>query len=45
MNAINAADHYVAQIGRRMILASSFAGSDRQMSQLYQDAMAIVRKF
>ena len=45
MDAINDADHDVAQIGQRMILPSSFTGSDRQMSQIYQDAMAIVRKF
>ncbi|CAI5722376.1 unnamed protein product [Peronospora effusa] len=38
-------DAWASRIGRKMILPSSFAGSDRQMSQLYQDAMAIVRKY
>ena len=32
-------------IGRRIILPSSFTGGPRQMYQLYQDAMAIVRHF
>jgi hypothetical protein len=32
-------------IGRRVILPSSFVGSARYMSQLYQDAISIVRKF
>ena len=32
-------------IGRRIILPSSFTGGPRQMYQLYQDAMAIVRYF
>ena len=32
-------------IGRRVILPSSFVGSPRQMYQLYQDAMAIVSYF
>ncbi|KAI7963142.1 hypothetical protein MJO28_001236 [Puccinia striiformis f. sp. tritici] len=31
--------------GRRIILPSSFSGSPRNMLQLYQDAMAIVRAF
>ncbi|SGY11909.1 BQ5605_C011g06315 [Microbotryum silenes-dioicae] len=34
-----------AQIGKRVILLSSHTGSPRQMIQLYQDAMAIVRVF
>ncbi|SCZ88986.1 BZ3500_MvSof-1268-A1-R1_Chr1-1g00874 [Microbotryum saponariae] len=34
-----------AQIGKRVILPSSHTGSPRQMVQLYQDAMAIVRVF
>ncbi|SGY57450.1 BQ5605_C006g04273 [Microbotryum silenes-dioicae] len=34
-----------AQIGKRVILPSSQTGSPRQMVQLYQDAMAIVRVF
>uniref|UniRef100_A0A7N0TYR9 ATP-dependent DNA helicase n=1 Tax=Kalanchoe fedtschenkoi TaxID=63787 RepID=A0A7N0TYR9_KALFE len=44
MDAINEGDHDAAQVGRKMILPSTFAAGDRQMSQLYQDAMAIVRK-
>ena len=32
-------------IGRRIIFPSSFTGGPRQMYQLYQDAMAIVRHF
>src|SRR5438046_10009340 len=32
-------------IGRRIILPSSFAGGPRQMYQLYQDAMSIVGHF
>ncbi|SGY53419.1 BQ5605_C006g03757 [Microbotryum silenes-dioicae] len=34
-----------AQIAKRVILPSSHTGSPRQMVQLYQDAMAIVRSF
>ena len=30
-------------IGQRVVLPSSFTGGPRQMNQLYQDAMAIVR--
>lgn len=45
MDALNAGDHDAAQVGQRMILPSTFCGGDRQMSQLYQDAMAIVRHF
>uniref|UniRef100_A0A7N0UU60 ATP-dependent DNA helicase n=1 Tax=Kalanchoe fedtschenkoi TaxID=63787 RepID=A0A7N0UU60_KALFE len=44
MDAINEGDHDAAQVVRKMILPSTFAAGDRQMSQLYQDAMAIVRK-
>ncbi len=29
------------QLGHRIVLPSSFTGSDRHMSQLYQDSMAI----
>ena len=32
-------------IGRRIILPSSFTGGPRQMYQLYQDAMSIVSHF
>ncbi|GES85174.1 transcriptional factor B3 [Rhizophagus clarus] len=43
MDAIHANNN--TNIGRRIILPSSFAGSPRQMYQLYQDAMAIVSRF
>ncbi len=41
----NAADGTVLleDLGKRSVLPSSFAGSPRQMVQLYQDALAIVR--
>ena len=32
-------------LGKRVILPSTFTGCSRQMSELYQDAMAIVRSF
>ena len=41
MDAINETDHDAARIHRRMNLSFSFAGSDRQMSQLYQNIMDI----
>jgi hypothetical protein len=34
-----------ADLGRRIILPSSYTGGDRFMAQLYQDSMAIVRHF
>jgi len=34
-----------APVGKKIILPSSFSGSPRNMQELYQDAMAIVRKF
>ena len=39
-NNINMAEH-----GRRFILPSSFAGGERHMTQLFQDAMAIARTY
>ena len=33
------------QIGRRIVLPSTFSGSPRHMQQLYQDSMALVRKY
>jgi len=39
-NNFNLAEH-----GQRIILPSSFVGSERFMTQLFQDAMAIVRTF
>lgn len=44
VDAIHAGDS-VNNIGHRIILPSSFSGGPRQMYQLYQDAMAIVRHF
>ena len=35
----------INQVGKQIILASSFVGSTRYFQQLYQDAMAIVREF
>lgn len=35
----------LAEIGRRVVLPSSFHGSPRHMHQLYQDSMALIRKF
>ena len=44
-DALHGQDHNVdgAQIGKKVILPSSFTGSARYQHQLYQDAMAIVR--
>ena len=44
IDAINAGD-VSNNIGRRIVLPSSFTGGPRQMYQLYQDAMAIVSHF
>ena len=43
-DALHGQDHNVdgAQIGKKVILQSSFTGSARYQHQLYQDAMAIV---
>ncbi len=38
-------DKTTADIGKKVILPSDFMGSPRQMHQLYQDAMALVRHF
>ena len=35
----------LSEVGRRIILPSSFVGGDRFMQQLYQDSMALVRHF
>ncbi len=45
-DAISNADNGVVnpgEVGQRYVLPSSFSGGPRQMTQLYQDAMAIVR--
>ena len=44
-DAIISDDVNAAQLGRRIILPSSFSGSDRHMQQLFQNSMAIVRYF
>src|ERR1043165_9077961 len=44
MDAMHAGDNN-NNVGRRIILPSSFAGGPRQMYQLYQDAMTIVSHF
>ena len=38
-------DMYAKEVGRNIILPSSYTGSPRQMYELYQDAMSIIRKF
>jgi hypothetical protein len=43
-DAADQTDSNTKSIGRRTVLPSSFGGGPRQMSCLYQDAMAIVRK-
>jgi len=40
-----AADVDLGELGRRVVLPSSFTGGDRFMQQLFQDSMAIVRHF
>jgi hypothetical protein len=44
-DALNAGDVFGNDIGQKMILPSSFQGGEAAMGQLYQDAMARVRKF
>ena len=43
-DAIHRGDANPAALGRRIVLPSGHSGSPRHMQQLYQDAMAIVRK-
>ncbi|KAG2191246.1 hypothetical protein INT47_012402 [Mucor saturninus] len=38
-------DNDTSSLGRKIILPSSFIGGPRHMSQLYQDAISIVRRF
>ena len=40
-----ATDVDLGELGRRIVLPSSFTGGDRFMQQLFQDSMAIVRYF
>ncbi|KAL0285519.1 UNVERIFIED_CONTAM: hypothetical protein Sangu_2774500 [Sesamum angustifolium] len=44
-DCLNAGENNAGNVGRRIILPSSFTGSPRDMYQRYQDAMAIVQKF
>jgi hypothetical protein len=44
-DALNAGDILGKDVGQKMIIPSSFQGGERAMGQLYQDAMARVRKF
>ncbi|XP_077985123.1 uncharacterized protein LOC144439763 [Glandiceps talaboti] len=44
-DAVAAGDLTVATIGTKIILPSSFIGGPRNMHQLYQDSMAIVRRY
>ena len=44
-DAIRSGDASLENIGQRFILPSSHIGSPRNMQQLYQDSMAICRKF
>ena len=44
-DALNNNDRDLQAIGRRVILPSSFIGGPRHMTQLYQDAISIVRRF
>ena len=43
-DAFHSGDLDTSTIGQRIIVASSFVGGPRYMAQLFQDAMAIVRK-
>lgn len=43
VDATNSRETSTMNIGRRIILPSSFVGSPRYMRQLYQDSMAVVR--
>ena len=42
---LEAGDVNFAQVGRRVVLPSSYVGGDRFMQKLYQDSIAIVRRF
>ena len=44
-DAVAKGDTNATELGRNIILPSSYTNSPRQMFQLYQDAMTIVRKF
>ena len=44
-DALSSGDTDAGELGRSNILPSSYTGSPRQMFELYQDAMGIVRKY
>nr|XP_011465780.1 PREDICTED: uncharacterized protein LOC101307898 [Fragaria vesca subsp. vesca] len=44
-DSLNAGEDNAGNIGRRIILPSTFIGSPRDMHQRYQDAMALVQKY
>ena len=44
-DAVAAGDVDSRELGRKIVLPSSYTGSPRQMFELYQDAMSIVRKY
>jgi hypothetical protein len=44
-DALNVGDVLGNDVGQKMIFPSLFQGGERTMAQLYQDAMARVRKF
>ena len=44
-DAVAKGDTNATDLGRTVILPSSYTNSPRQMFQLYQDAMTIVRKY
>ena len=44
-DSVNAGDTNGSSVGRKLVLPSSFTGSPINMNQLYQDAMAIVRRY
>ena len=44
-DAVTKGDTNATELGRKVILPSSFIGSPRQMFQLFEDAMSIVRRY
>lgn len=44
-DAVNNGDQNLNNVGKLIVLPSSYIGSPRAMAQLYQDAMALVRTF
>ena len=45
VDLLDAGDVNFAQVGKRVVLPSSYVGGDRFMQKLYQDSIAIVRHF